>query len=57
MELVRELKIDDHTKVIFHLKILREAGLTEQDKGKSYVLTKEGTKALDCLQVLENYLR
>ena len=57
MELVRELKIEDHTKVIFHLKILREAGIIDQDEGKSYSLTREGTRALDCLKVLENYLR
>ena len=56
MELVRELNIDDHTKVIFHLKILKEAGIIEQDEDKSYSLTNEGIKALECLKVLENYL-
>jgi DNA-binding NtrC family response regulator len=30
MELARELSIEDHTKVIFHLKILREAGILGQ---------------------------
>lgn len=55
MELVRELGIDDHTKVIFHLKILKEAGMIEQGKEKSYSLTQEGIKALDCLRILENY--
>jgi DNA-binding response OmpR family regulator len=57
MELVRELKIDDHTKVVFHLKILKEAGIIEQGKDKSYSLAKEGARAIDCLKVLENYLR
>jgi DNA-binding response OmpR family regulator len=55
MEIVRELGIDDHTKVIFHLKILREAGMIEQGKEKSYSLAQEGIKALDCLKILENY--
>lgn len=56
MEITRELGIDDHTKVIFHLKLLKEAGIIEQDKGKSYCLAKEGTKTIDCLRMLENYL-
>lgn len=56
MELVRELNIDDHTKVIFHLKILKEAGIIEQAKDKGYSLTGEGVKTLDSLKVLENYL-
>jgi DNA-binding response OmpR family regulator len=57
MELVRELGIEDHTKVIFHLKILKEAGIIEHGTDKSYSLAKEGARALDCLNVLENYLR
>ncbi|MBI4688199.1 MAG: response regulator [Nitrospirae bacterium] len=56
MEIVRELAIDDHTKVVFHLKILKESGIIEQDKEKSYFLTKEGKKTLDCLNILESYL-
>lgn len=56
MEMTRELGIDDHTKVVFHLKLLKEAGLIAQDKEKLYSLTKEGTKTIECLQVLENYL-
>ncbi len=56
MELARELDIDDHTKVIFHLKILRESGIIAQEKDKSYSLTKEGEKTVDCLKTLENYL-
>jgi DNA-binding response OmpR family regulator len=56
MELARELDIDDHTKVIFHLKILKESGILAQEKDKSYSLTKEGEKTVDCLKTLENYL-
>ena len=56
MELVRELNIDDHTKVIFHMKILKEAGIIEQGKDKFYSLTGEGVKTLDSLKVIEKYL-
>jgi DNA-binding NtrC family response regulator len=57
MELVRELKVSDHTKVLFHLRILKEAGMIEQGSDKSYSLAREGTKALESLRVLEKYLR
>jgi DNA-binding response OmpR family regulator len=56
MEIVRELHIEEHTKVIFHLKILREAGMVEQDKARSYTLTKEGERTLSCLKILETHL-
>lgn len=56
MELVRELEIEDHTKVVFHLKVLKESGIIEQDKDKSYSLTKEGERILSGLKILENYL-
>lgn len=55
MEITRELGIDDHTKVLFHLKLLKEAGIIEQDKEKSYSLAKEGTRTIACLRMLENY--
>jgi DNA-binding response OmpR family regulator len=55
MEIARELSIDDHTKVIFHLKILKEAGIIDQGKEKSYALIQEGTRAVECLKVLRNY--
>ena len=56
MELVRELEIEDHTKVVFHLKVLKESGIIEQDKDKSYSLTEEGERILSGLKILENYL-
>jgi predicted transcriptional regulator len=56
MEIVRELGVEDHTKVIFHLKILKEAGMIEQDKEKIYSLTKEGIRAVNCLKIVENHL-
>jgi DNA-binding NtrC family response regulator len=54
MEITRELGIDDHTKVVFHLKILKEAGSIEQNVNKSYFLTAAGMKTIDCLKTMEN---
>lgn len=52
MDLTRHLQIEDHTKVNFHLKVLREAGLVEQDRRKFYLLTREGRKTVDCLRMV-----
>ena len=56
MEITRELGIDDHTKVVFHLRILKESGIIEQDDKKTYSLTREGMKTVDCLKTIENHL-
>ena len=56
MELTRELGIEDHTKVNFHMKILKEAGVVEQDDDKNYSLAKEGQRMIECLKTLENYM-
>ncbi len=56
MELSRELKIEDHTKVIFHLKMLREAGIIKQNDDKAYVVTGEGNKTIECLKVMKKHL-
>lgn len=56
MELTRELDIEDHTKVVFHLKTLKEARIIRQDKGKSYSLTKEGAKTIELLRIIEDHL-
>ena len=56
MELTRALDIEDHTKVIFHLKMLKDSELINQDKRKSYFLTKEGERTLNCLKILEDHL-
>ncbi len=53
VELRKALEIEDHTKVLFHLKILREAGLVSQEN-KTYVLTKEGKEILHAVRLLEN---
>ena len=56
MEITRELGIDDHTKAVFHLKLLKKAGIIEQDKEKCYSLAREGAKTVDCLRMLEKDL-
>lgn len=56
MNITRKLKIEDHTKVVFHLRTLKEAGLILQNDDKSYSLTKEGWKVLKSLNILSNYI-
>ena len=56
MQIVRELGVQDHTKVLFHLKTLKESKIIGQTSEKSYLLTKEGQKILECLILLEKYL-
>lgn len=52
MDIPRLLDIDDHTKVNFHLKTLKEAGLLKQNEKKTYQLTNEGRRILTCMQEL-----
>ena len=56
MKITRAIHIDDHTKVVFHLKSLKEAGLIKQDEDKGYNLTKEGKKAHECLRIIEEHI-
>jgi DNA-binding response OmpR family regulator len=56
MDIARKLEVEDHTKVNFHLKVLRDARFIEPDARKFYVLSKEGRKVVDCLQVVVNNL-
>ncbi|MBL6995620.1 response regulator [Desulfobacula sp.] len=56
METARKLDIEDHTKLIFHLKTLKEAKILRQDMKHAYMLTKEGKKVLECLKILDNFL-
>ncbi|OGR33096.1 MAG: hypothetical protein A2091_01705, partial [Desulfuromonadales bacterium GWD2_61_12] len=48
MDIARHLGIEDHTKMNFHLKLLRDAGLVGQDERKNYLLTPEGQRVIDC---------
>lgn len=52
MDLTRKLGVEDHTKVNFHLKILREAGFIEQDEKKFYQLSHEGRRIVTCMQTV-----
>ena len=56
MEITRELNIEDHTKVVFHLRMLKEAGIITQGQGKNYLLSTEGRRLFECLKTLERYL-
>lgn len=52
MEITRKLDIEDHTKMNFHLKVLKDAGLIKQNAHKLYVLTPEGEKVIECLNAV-----
>ena len=52
MDLVRTLEIEDHTKVNFHLKVLRESGFIDQTADKHYELTTNGQRAATCLSYI-----
>jgi CheY-like chemotaxis protein len=52
MDITRSLGIDDHTKVNFHLKILRQSDIISQDNEKNYILTKAGEKIVHCLKTI-----
>lgn len=56
MDLVRTLGVEDHTKVNFHLKVLREAGFIRQEPDKTYALTATGTRAASCLAFISKNL-
>jgi len=52
MDLTRKLNIDDHTKVNFHLKSLKDAHLIEQDRRKNYQLSAKGKKIVTCMSAI-----
>lgn len=56
MDLVRLLEVEDHTKVNFHLKVLREAGFIEHSQDKTYALTAAGRRAAGCLSFISKSL-
>ncbi len=56
-EISKELAMEDHTKVLFHIRIMKQAGLVEQDKEKNYSLTGEGERTMGCLKILEAHIR
>jgi len=57
MEIARSLEIQDHTKVNFHLKILKESGVITQDENRAYMLSDFGQHLADCLIIFINTLK
>jgi DNA-binding NtrC family response regulator len=47
------LKIDDATKLSFHLRILKSYNVIEQDSEKLYMLTNAGKKMIESLKMIE----
>jgi DNA-binding response OmpR family regulator len=52
MDICRKLELTDHTKMNFHLKILKEADFLDQDDNKIYLVTSLGMQVLGCMRVL-----
>lgn len=52
MDLTRHLEIDDHTKVSFHLRNLREGELITKSGENFYTLTPQGEEMVDCLSLI-----
>lgn len=48
------LRFDDHTKTMFHLRTLKEAGLIRQSEEKLYTLSDSGRNACNLLRALDN---
>jgi FixJ family two-component response regulator len=56
MDLTRTLGVEDHTKMVFHLKLMKQARLIRQDEHRAYHLTEEGKRVVDLLQWVEEFL-
>ncbi len=54
-EIKNMLKIDDATKLSFHLRILKSYNIIEQDSEKVYKLTSAGRKLIEDLKSIEGY--
>lgn len=52
-EIKNSLKVDDATKLSFHLRILRSYNIIEQDGEKVYMLTQAGKKLMESLRSIE----
>lgn len=52
-EIKNTLKIDDATKLSFHLRILKSYNVIEQDSEKVYMLSPEGIKLIKSLKRIE----
>jgi DNA-binding response OmpR family regulator len=49
MEIARGLGIEDHTKVNFHLKVLKESEVIMQDENRAYRLSDFGQRVAECV--------
>ncbi len=56
IDIANDLNIVDHTKVLFHLKKLKEAEIIAQTGDKSYVLTASGRLMLEFLWILSKHI-
>lgn len=54
MDITRKLEIEDHTKVNFHLKVLKDAELLEQHERKYYQLSTKGKKIIECMGAISS---
>jgi len=52
-EIRKALKIDDATKLSFHLRILKSNDLIEQDSEKVYMLSSSGKKLMESLKKID----
>ncbi len=57
MEMARNLGEEDHTKVNFHIKVLKESGLIEQAEDRSYRLSDHGARVVECLDFIGRTLQ
>lgn len=57
MEIARSLEIKDHTKVNFHLKMLKKSDVITQDENRAYILSDFGQRLADCLITFINTLK
>ena len=57
MEIARSLEIEDHTKVNFHLKVLKESDVIMQDENRAYILSDFGHRVAECLTMFVNTLK
>jgi DNA-binding response OmpR family regulator len=55
-EMTKLLDIRDHTKVLFHLRSLKEAGILSQARNRAYILTNTGIDLLEGLKQLKTHM-
>ncbi|MBF0537875.1 MAG: response regulator [Nitrospirae bacterium] len=56
MELNRELSLIDHTRLVFHIKQLKDCGIITQDTSRAYLLTDRGVRVYKGMMILETFL-